>query len=130
MAIEEKLKALILTRYRSVREFTQACNIPYSTVTSIFKRGVSNAGVSTVIKVCQALNISADELAAGRITPVSDAPQTARIEDMITALQIQLQNTRGLTLNDEPATDAVVSNLVNSLDVLIEIEKRNNRGNT
>lgn len=67
MTIEEKLKDHILTRYKSVREFTIEANIPYTTLDSIFKRGIGNSSVSNVIKICRALNISADKLADGII---------------------------------------------------------------
>lgn len=70
MTIEEQLKELIIKKYSSVLQFTQKFDIPYSTMTSLFSRGVNKTNINTIIKVCQALNISADELAAGRITPV------------------------------------------------------------
>ena len=70
MTIEEQLKELIIKKHSSVLRFTQKFDIPYSTMTSLFSRGVNKTNINTIIKVCQALNISADELAAGRITPV------------------------------------------------------------
>ena len=70
MTIEEQLKELIIKKHSSVLQFTQKFEIPYSTMTSLFSRGVNKTNINTIIKVCQALNISADELAVGRITPV------------------------------------------------------------
>ena len=70
MTIEERLKELILKRYHSVREFTIENDIPYTTVHSIFKRGIGNSSVTNVIKICKALGISADALADGEIVPV------------------------------------------------------------
>lgn len=67
MTIEEKLKSLVLSRYASMREFSIALDMPYSTLDSIFKRGVDNASVANIIRICEALSISADELAAGKI---------------------------------------------------------------
>lgn len=66
--IEEKLKELIINKFGSVLKFTQKFGIPYSTMTSLFSRGVNKTNINTILKVCQALNISADELANGRIT--------------------------------------------------------------
>lgn len=74
MTIEEKLKDYILSRYNSVREFTIRAEIPYTTLDSIFKRGIGNSSVNNVIKICRALNISADELADGNITPYTKRP--------------------------------------------------------
>ncbi len=74
MTIEERLKDYILSRYNSVREFTIHADIPYTTLDSIFKRGIGNSSVNNVIKICRALNISADELADGNITPYIKRP--------------------------------------------------------
>lgn len=67
MTIENELKGLILSRYKSVRDFAISINMPYSTIDSIFKRGVSNASITNIIKICKALSISADDLARGSI---------------------------------------------------------------
>lgn len=67
MTTEEKLKNYILSKHRSIREFTQSIGMPYSTMTTILKKGVNNANVLTIIKICQALNISTDDLADGFI---------------------------------------------------------------
>lgn len=67
MTIEEQLKNYILTQYKSVREFCMQNNIPYSTVDSIFKRGILGSSVSVVNKICDRLNIDVDELINGNI---------------------------------------------------------------
>ena len=82
MTIEEKLKDYILERYSSVREFTTVADIPYTTVYSIFKRGVGNSSVTNVIKICKELGISADALADGEIVPIQKRP-TNRTNDRI-----------------------------------------------
>ena len=65
--IENDLKDFILKRYKSVRAFTEETGIPYSTVDSILKRGIPNAGISTVMQMCDALGIDMDALAKGII---------------------------------------------------------------
>lgn len=65
--IEIKLKALILNRYKSILDFAKSINMPYSTIDSIFKRGVINANINNIIKICNALGIDAERLAAGEI---------------------------------------------------------------
>lgn len=67
MPVEQELKNLILQRYRSVRAFSEETGIPYSTIDSIFKRGIENSSVSNIIKICRALNIDADALGDGKI---------------------------------------------------------------
>lgn len=124
MTAEDKLKQLILSKYRSVREFTQLYDIPYSTMATIFKKGIKQTSITTMIKVCQALGISTDELIAGRITYVNKQPEPVKVEDYILQLQQKLQNTENLTLNDQPIDEAQINSLVKSLEVIIEIEKR------
>lgn len=67
MAIEHELKELILFKYGSIRRFATALDMPYSTLDSIFKRGVANASVANIIRICEKLSISADALAEERI---------------------------------------------------------------
>ena len=66
-SIEEKLKELILSRHKSIREFSHAIHMPYSTLDSIFKRGINKASVTNIINICQYLGISADMLSDGQI---------------------------------------------------------------
>lgn len=67
MTIEDRLKELILSKYKSIREFTTDIDIPYSTLDTILKRGIRKANVDNIIKICESLNISADSLANGEI---------------------------------------------------------------
>lgn len=62
MKPEERLKQEILKKYKSVRAFTKEIDVSYSTVDSMLKRGLSGAGVSTVLKVCKALGIDLESL--------------------------------------------------------------------
>lgn len=73
---EDRLKEYILTKYKSVREFTGAIDMPYSTVDSIFKRGIRNASVENIIKICEFLGISTDALIKGYIERKSSEPTT------------------------------------------------------
>jgi len=67
MPVEQDLKNLILQRYKSVRAFSEEVGIPYSTIDSIFKRGIDNSSVSNIIKICRALGIDADALGDGKL---------------------------------------------------------------
>ena len=69
MGVEEDLKKIIIDRYGSVNKFATVCDVPYSTIATIFVRGINKANISTVIAICKELKISADELANGKITP-------------------------------------------------------------
>jgi len=67
MTNEQLLKDYILTKYKSLREFSIKNGIPYSTVSNIFNRGLMNSGVSLILNVCHILNIDLESLVAGKI---------------------------------------------------------------
>lgn len=67
--VEQELRELIVSKYKSVKAFSEEANLPYTTVDSILKRGVERANVKSIIKLCQALHIDTDALADGRIEP-------------------------------------------------------------
>lgn len=75
--IENQLKQVILSKYKSIREFTKAIDLPYSTVDNIFKRGVNSVNITTIIKICKMLGISADGLGQGKIVYYSDMVKEA-----------------------------------------------------
>lgn len=67
MTMEEQLKKEILSRYKSIRAFTTDIGIPYSTLDSVFKRGISNSGVSTMIKIFSALGLDVESIQSGKL---------------------------------------------------------------
>lgn len=75
MTIEEQLKTRILDRYKSVRAFTQEIDIPYSTVDTLFKRGIYGTGVSTILKIFQALDLDVESISTGELkVKIKNAP--------------------------------------------------------
>ena len=72
MNIEDQLKEIILARFKSVRAFTQAVGVPYTTFDSSLKRGISNAGVCTMIKVFRALDLDIESIPEGVLRSISD----------------------------------------------------------
>lgn len=128
MTIEEKLKELILQRYRSIREFTQVISMPYGTMDSILKRGVDNASISNILKICQELGISADELANGRIVPYSTVSQNREnlsdINAIINRVKTALADTSNVTLDGEPLAPEDVKTLLDTLDITVEVIRR------
>lgn len=124
MTIEEQLKTYILNRYSSLREFTQIINLPYSTMTTILKRGLANATVQNINRICKELHISADELAAGRITPTTTVISTVTTLESILNLAKQQMLTGHVTLNGKLLTDDQIATITNALDLIVELEKR------
>lgn len=90
MTIEEKLKNYILAEYKSIREFCMKNNFPYSTVDSIFKRGIMGSSVSLMISICDRLNIDIDKLADGEIVQKSAASRSFSNIAQITTTKIPL----------------------------------------
>lgn len=60
--MEEILKKLINKTGMSVKAFSAKAGLPYSTLRSMLERSIGNASVNNVIKVCQALNITVEQL--------------------------------------------------------------------
>lgn len=123
MTTEEKLKQFILMHYSSIREFTQEIDMPYSTMATILKRGLDNASVTNVIKICQALGISVDDLAEGRIVPVvKEASNIRKLEDIISTAKHDMLNADQLTLKGHTITEARVHDLCMMLDLILDYE--------
>ena len=129
MTIEDQIKALILERYNSIREFSHRVNMSNSTLDSILRRGVGNSSVTNIIKICKALGISADKLADGEIVYVSDKviiPRHDLIEvtDILEDTKAQLMHNSNLTINGKPVDIETVETLVNGLDITLSIAKK------
>ena len=129
MTTEEKLKDLILRRYHSIREFTIEIEIPYTTMDSIFRRGIGNSSVSNVIKICKALGISADALADGEIVPVKSRPSTPindrfEIKELLSETKDILTHSGFVTLDGEPIGKAGIESIIDAMDVGVEIAKK------
>lgn len=96
MNVEEKLKELILANYKSIRAFTVAASIPYSTVDNIFKRGIGGTAVTTVVRICDLLGITVEGITHGIIEPKENSAQ-------LTPTQVKLLDSFD-QLNDEGQT--------------------------
>lgn len=62
MTREDLIKQLITNTGLSLRAFAQKADLPYSTLRSMLERGINNASVDNVLKLCKMLNISFEEL--------------------------------------------------------------------
>jgi hypothetical protein len=68
-SLENEIRQIIVERYGTLAEFSRHSKIAYTTIDSMLKRGIKNANVLNVIKICDALNISVDKLRHGLIEP-------------------------------------------------------------
>ena len=131
MSKEEKLKEYILSKYGSLREFTLTVNMPYSTLTSVLKRGIDNASISNIVKICRSLGISADSLADGEIVPIinrqANDNERLEINEIISQTANRLMLSDNVTLDGKPINKDVVESIVEAMDVGVEIVKRKKR---
>ena len=130
MTTEEKLKDYILTKYHSIREFTLEIDMPYTTLDSIFRRGIGNAGVNNIVKICKALSISVDALAYGEIVAVpknrNAAPNSIEIVEVLDEVKEILSQHNGITLEGKPLDQNGVDSIIDTIDIGVEMAKRKN----
>ena len=55
--ITQLIKTEIKRQYKSVRQFSEKCGIPYSTLSNALSKGVGGTSYETVIKICNLLNL-------------------------------------------------------------------------
>lgn len=58
----ELLKTLIEETGLNLKAFSEKADIPYTTLRSMLERGIGNASVDNVIKICKTLGITIEEL--------------------------------------------------------------------
>jgi predicted transcriptional regulator len=58
----EIIEKLIERNWPNKKAFAESIDIPYTTLASMLSRGIGNASVNNVLKVCKGLNITIDEL--------------------------------------------------------------------
>ena len=121
VSTEDKLKELILTKYDSIKAFSDTIGLPNSTVVSILNRGVLNAKVENIITICNALNISADALAEGKIVVETKSQE---VTDILAQVKQQLLNNEGLMFNGKPADQESITSILNAMEIGMEIAKR------
>lgn len=126
MTIENKLKDLILDQYSSIREFTIKIDMAYSTLDSIFKRGIQNTTLSNILKICDALHISADALANGEIEYTIDPvkKETHDITEILANTRRQLLTDHALMFNGKPADEESIQSILDAMEVGMEIARR------
>lgn len=67
--IEQELKKMIIERYSSLSRFADEIDMAWTTLDGVLKRGVNKANITSLIKICNGLNIDCESLYYGRILP-------------------------------------------------------------
>ncbi len=118
--VEDQIKELVKKEYGSILQFTTKAGLPYATFDSMLKRGFNNSTVENVIKVCNALHISADELSKGHIVPIIVQKKDEGPTDILGILAItrnRLLSCDGLTFNGEPADPESVQSILDAMEI-------------
>ena len=125
MSVEDELKDLIIKRYKSVRQFAVAANIPYGTIVSILSRGVLNSNLQNVIAICEVLGISVDALADNKIIPINKSK--SNVYDMIgEQLKAELQS---VAKEKKHLSQDDINFFTDSMQIVLEkLKRRGNKG--
>lgn len=70
--LESNLKEIIIDKYGSMKKFSEAIDMPWTTLDSILKRGVANSNISNVLKITKELEIDAEQLIDGKIVSTTN----------------------------------------------------------
>lgn len=116
MTIENQLRELILLKHGLLREFTFNIGIPYSTLSTILKKGIMTATMSNMVKICNALDIKLDGLVAGRIVENKPGEILLDVEDILnrTKNNIAYPNVK---IDGKIMDESTKKLLINSIDL-------------
>lgn len=133
MKIEETLKSYIIERYGSIRAFALSADIAYTTVVTILQRGINNASLTSIKRICDALNISPDKLSEGKIVFKSDLSDFIEIKEpkidlneLISQCKWTLKN-NPVVLDGYELTERDIDTLATAIDISLEMIKQNTR---
>lgn len=122
--VEDKLKELIKRKYGSVRKFTLEFEMPYSTVATVFSRGVAKTNINTILSICKALGLSADALADGKIEFL---PDSLEVSKLATELKIKILTSESM-LDGRVLSPQERKEYCSAIDVAIETTSQRIRG--
>ena len=122
--VEDELKELIIERYGTITNFANKIGVSKSTMHSILQRGVGNANVQNIIKICKVLQISTDELAKGKIVykKPKEEPEEIDIEKFYSDLKFNAGSS--FILDGEELSRNEMDLIYDALEVSIEIIKK------
>ena len=125
MSIEEIIRKLILQRYGTLRAFTKEIGMAQSTFATIMKRGIHNASIDNVLKICNALEISADALAEDKIVSLKGNAVAQRlvitdIPEQISFVRENMSEYDDFTIDNQPLSEDEWLIILNGLTVSVE----------
>ena len=128
MTTEDNLKNLIICKYGSMINFSKEIDMANSTLATIMKNGIHKASVNNVIKICQALGISADELAHDKIIPVNsngkDISNKTELNEIVENTPENIEKYRFLTIDGKPMNNEEIELLLDCLNLTIGLIRK------
>ena len=128
MTTEDKLKNLIVCKYGSMVNFSKEIDMANSTLATIMKNGIHKASVNNVIKICQALGISADELAHDKIIPINsngkDISNKTELNEIVENTPENIEKYRFLTIDGKPMNNEEIELLLDCLNLTIGLIRK------
>ena len=107
---ELRLKSMIIEKYGSLKKFCEIIDMPWTTLDSILKRGISNANITNVLKITKELNIDAEKIASGIIKDIDNLDPIAT-----STAYINTGTNDGLTEKDNKDIAKDLENIMNKL---------------
>ena len=125
MSIEEIIRTLILQRYGTLRAFTKEIGMAQSTFATIMRRGIHNASIDNVLKICNALQISADALAEDKIVSLNNNSVVQKvgitdIPEQISFVRKNMSLYDDFTIDDQPLSEDEWLIILNGLTISVE----------
>lgn len=74
--LESNVKSLIIEKYGSMKKFSEAIDMPWTTLDSILKRGIANSNITNVLKITRELGLDTEKLVDGEIFYIAPKPST------------------------------------------------------
>lgn len=103
----QKLKDIILSKYKSIREFSKIIGIPNSTLVTALDNGIGGMAVDKVIRICEELNIDIKTF-----DPIVNVSFTT--EMLVSNESDHIKNYRLLNENGKKKVDEYMIDLINS----------------
>ena len=128
MTIEEKLKDFIISKYGNLSNFSKEIDMANSTLSTILKNGVRKASITNILKICEALEISADGLAEEKIVPYTFNQKNPSKSTDIDKMLDHIKNNSGeytfLTVDDKPLTKKELEFITYGFKLVVQLLKK------
>lgn len=116
LSIESELKDYIMSKFRTLKDFSEASGVPLSTLSTILGKSIKKANMSTIIAICDTLNISADELFNGRIVQRKNVEQVSLTNEQFDLLN----NFNKLSKFNQETVEIMVDRMVKGCQTIIK----------